>query len=228
MLLNPLRPFVLISMNSMDTGCNPMVTKPKKILYPLDFWPVGYAESQTVFDSFVTKLDEWAPSMTVQMREKGIEQLAVFKKWVQSDILPVDEHGCSEKLLLLPWTFGQPDYRDLYCERPTWIGKGFFWYYISSCSQAPEMMLPIGQTRYKSRVTGTEEWLPVSIGVIASKDNDIMLAELIQEMYHSSGLNTSVMTGRTAFEMQDKAVGKAKDASEEGRQLGLEKPLVDL
>ncbi|KFZ23395.1 hypothetical protein V502_02124 [Pseudogymnoascus sp. VKM F-4520 (FW-2644)] len=183
---------------------NHCTSKLKKILYPLDFWPVGYAESQTV---------EWAPSMTVQMREKGIEQLAVFKKWVQSDILPVDEHGCSEKLLLLPWTFGQPDYRELYCERPTWIGKGFFWYYISSCSQAPEMMLPIGQTRYKSRVTGAEEWLPVSIGVIASKDNDIMLAELIQEMYHSSGLNTSVMTGRTAFEMQDKAVGKAKDAT---------------
>ena len=59
---------------------------------------------------------EWAPTMTEDMREKGVNQLAVFKKWFESDILPVDGDDCSENLLLLPWTFGQPDYRDLYRE----------------------------------------------------------------------------------------------------------------
>lgn len=54
--------------------------------------------------------------MTEKMREEGVEQLAVFKKWFESDILPVDENGCSENLLLLPWTVGAPDYRDLYRE----------------------------------------------------------------------------------------------------------------
>jgi hypothetical protein len=70
-----------------------------------------------------------------------------------------------------------------------------------------------------SRVTDKEEWLPVSLGVIALKDKDIQLAELIQEMYHSIGLNTTVMTGRTAFEVQKKKVGKAEDINEQG--LGL-------
>jgi hypothetical protein len=33
---------------------------------------------------------EWAPTMTEEMREKGVNQLVVFKKLVDSDILPVD------------------------------------------------------------------------------------------------------------------------------------------
>jgi len=62
------------------------------------------------------KHSDWAPGMTEEMREQGLEQLAVFKQWVESDILPIDSHGSSESLLLLPWTFGKPDYRDLYRE----------------------------------------------------------------------------------------------------------------
>jgi hypothetical protein len=72
-------------------------------------------------------------------------------------------------------------------------------------------------------VTDNEEWLLVSLGVIASKDNDIQLAELIQEMYHSIGLNTTVMTGRTAFEIQEKKIGEAVDINEQGS--GFQGPL---
>ncbi|KAI9051473.1 hypothetical protein LZ554_004519 [Drepanopeziza brunnea f. sp. 'monogermtubi'] len=81
-----------------------------------------------------------------------------------------------------------------------WIGSGFFFYDISPYAQAPEMILPIGQTRYHSRVTDSGEWLPVSIGIIAAQ-NDIFLAEVVQEMYRSTGTNTTVMTGKTAFEV---------------------------
>ncbi len=71
-------------------------------------------------------------------------------------------------------------------------------------------------------MTDKEEWLPVGLGVIASKDNDIQLAEFIQEMYHSIGLNTTVMAGRTAFEVQEKKKGKAEGVNEQGS--GLQKP----
>ncbi|KAJ5050578.1 uncharacterized protein L3040_002455 [Drepanopeziza brunnea f. sp. 'multigermtubi'] len=122
---------------------------------------------------------EWAPTATESMQVEGLKQSAVFKKWIEAEILPVNEYGCSENLLLLPWTFASPTYRNLYHERPAWVGAGFFFYDILPYAQAPETILPIGQTRNHSRVTDSEEWLPVSNGIIASQNNDIFRTEAV-------------------------------------------------
>jgi len=101
--------------------------------------------------------------------------------------------------------------------------------YVSPLYSLPNTEFLVGQTRYHSRVTDREEWLPVSIGVIASKHNDIMLAELIQEMYHSSGIDTSVKTGATAFALDGSTSGKTENTNEDnGRQLGFQQPLLNL
>lgn len=68
----------------------------------------------------------------------------------------------------------------------------------------------------------------MSIGVTASKDNDIMLAELIQEMYHSTGMNTSVMTGQTAFERSDKAADNPGDMSGNNKHFVVQEQRLDL
>lgn len=140
-----------------------------------------------------------APSVTKEMHEDGHKTRGVFKRWAEEVLLKSDGEGNSESILILPWTSGEPDYRDIYREAPSWVGEGFYFYYISPYAQAPEFILPIGQTKFYSRVTEREEWLPVSIGIIGAKDSDIALVTLIRDLLKESGLPTTTLTGQTAF-----------------------------
>ena len=54
------------------------------------------------------------PKISASRQREGIKKLGVFKKWFEDSVVAIDEDGCTESLLLLPWTFGKPDYRDLY------------------------------------------------------------------------------------------------------------------
>jgi hypothetical protein len=51
--------------------------------------------------------------------------------------------GTSETLIVLPWTNGEPDYRDRYREGPqNFTGAGYFFYNIAGYAQAPEILIP--------------------------------------------------------------------------------------
>lgn len=57
--------------------------------------------------------------------------------------MPHSEDGCPESLLVLPWTDGEPDYRDKYRKGPQeFTGVGFFFYNVGPYANAPEMMVP--------------------------------------------------------------------------------------
>lgn len=45
--------------------------------------------------------------------------------------------------MVLPWTTGVPDYRDLYREGPQkFTGIGFFFYNVATYAEAPELIIP--------------------------------------------------------------------------------------
>jgi len=76
------------------------------------------------------------------MRTKGIEALAIYKDWFHKNVLPPAENGCCDKLLVLPWSTGQPNYRDTYRERPRFTGAGFFFYNVLTYAGCPEYVVP--------------------------------------------------------------------------------------
>lgn len=57
--------------------------------------------------------------------------------------MPHSEDGCPESLMVLPWTNGEPDYRDKYRDGPQeFTGEGFFFYNVGPYANAPEIMVP--------------------------------------------------------------------------------------
>ena len=249
---------------------------PRRLIYPLEFWPVQHAESQASFNSFISKLEayvgvkctairltdlwektnpvgineslasyfhntmawtyaptqwqtykefeqdyrkvfgkapyfnpqgqfkmDWLPTVTSEMHEQGLKKMSIFQSWFEENLIGPSEDGTSEALLLLPWTTGTPDYRDKYRPQPNWAGYGWQYYMISPFAHAPEMIIPIGQTPFISKVTKREEWLPVSLGVIGARGSDVSLPALVQDFMHAMQMPTTVEVGERLFPLQN-------------------------
>lgn len=79
-------------------------------------------------------------------------------------------------------------------------GIRFFFYNISPYSQGPEVVVPVGQTPFISRLTNRSEWLPVCIGISSGKGSDVMLTDFIEDFFAFMGMEDGVLTGSTPFE----------------------------
>lgn len=103
-------------------------------------------------------------------------------------------------LLIYPQSWGVPQYRD---ENKRLKDKSLFWngfsvYSISYCSGCPDITIPVGQVKFKSKVTETEEWLPVSLSFLTRPGSDAILLSLLRKMEHD-GLLKPVQTGKATF-----------------------------
>jgi hypothetical protein len=79
-------------------------------------------------------------------------------------------------------------------------GVGFFFYNLSPYSQGPEVVVPVGQTPFLSRLTNQIEWLPAYVGISSGKRSDVMLTDLIEDFFLSMKIGEGVSVGSTAFE----------------------------
>jgi hypothetical protein len=67
----------------------------------------------------------------------------VFRDWYEEHVVPRAKNGCSDTLLVLPWSKGAPVYRDRYRESAQkFTGAGFFFYNISPYAASPEIIVP--------------------------------------------------------------------------------------
>jgi len=131
----------------------------------------------------------------------------VYKSWFYEHVIPLSDDGQSAALIVLPWTTGEPDYRDKYRDGPQrFTGIGFFFYNIGPYAQAPEIIIPgmasqsiisviaatrrntanreaVESTPYISKFTGYTEQLPAALGLVAAKGSDVMLADLVKDLF---------------------------------------------
>ena len=69
--------------------------------------------------------------------------MKVFKAWFEEHVVPPAESGCSDTLLVLPWSNGEPNYRDTYRDSAQkFTGRGFYFYNISPYAECPEIIVP--------------------------------------------------------------------------------------
>lgn len=149
----------------------------------------------------LTVCSTWLPTITAEQHKEGTKRWQLFKSWYETNILPPAVEGFSDTLLLLPWSKGEPDYRDRYRDGPQrFTGIGFFFYNLSPYSQGPEVVVPVGQTAFTSRLTNQTEWLPVCIGISGGKSSDVMLTDLIEDFFAYVGMEDGVSIDSTAFQ----------------------------
>lgn len=86
---------------------------------------------------------DFLPSISRAQQEEGLRRLGIYQTWFYQHIIPLSEDRCPESLLVLPWTNGEPDYRDKYRDGPQrFTGVGFFFYNVGPYANAPEILVP--------------------------------------------------------------------------------------
>jgi len=125
-----------------------------------------------------------------------------FRDWWNSEVQVRDPVTCSDSLLLYPGSLATPTYRNVYRSAPG-VPTGFSVSRISNFAEIPDMVFPIGQAAYNSTITLKSEYLPVTVDILAAKGCDGMIFELAERL-NSAGILSSVGTGSTMFEGEDK------------------------
>jgi Asp-tRNA(Asn)/Glu-tRNA(Gln) amidotransferase A subunit family amidase len=143
-------------------------------------------------------LSRWAygDSLPSDVLAEAIHNKTAFQTWIHDHVLLPEPDSCSKSLLIYvePAT-REPLYRDTYRDPPT-IPFGHGINMVSVIAGVPDMVLPIGEKPYISRITGIEEKSPVTIDILAAKGCDGMLFQLVQELV-SEGILAPVKAGRS-------------------------------
>jgi Asp-tRNA(Asn)/Glu-tRNA(Gln) amidotransferase A subunit family amidase len=135
---------------------------------------------------------------------EALTNKTLFKDWTERHLLTpmLDTDYCSSALLIHPIYPGTPSYRDNYpASSPEVAGIFFGWnqYSISQLAGVPEVVVPIGQVNYTSRVTGTTKFLPVAVSINAAAGCDFLLYDLVAQLAVRGIIPEAVKTGESAF-----------------------------
>ena len=147
---------------------------------------------------------KWAlgKAVTQDERDQALHRLEVYKTWFLDTIMQRQER---ETYLVMPIAEVAPNYRDVSpppVKRPT----GFDPLILSPILGAPDVVVPLGEYEYESRVSGCREHLPVVIDIVGLPDSDLRLIDVISGCLELSGRPTAVETGSRIFGQLTKTV----------------------
>ena len=125
----------------------------------------------------------------------AINNKTLFMNWFAANILPPNPTTCSDSLLLYTGSSGSTNYRNQYLGPPS-VPYGFSNGRISSFAEVPDMVVPIGQASYFSKITNHTEYLPVTVDFLAAKGCDGMIFDLVNELV-GAGIVVTPLAGRT-------------------------------
>ncbi|OAA70660.1 hypothetical protein ISF_02634 [Cordyceps fumosorosea ARSEF 2679] len=95
-----------------------------------------------------------------EQQPDDVRGLQAYHDWFYQYVMPPDQDGYSHAIMALPWTTGEPVYRDTHK------------------TGLPHASLPVGSIPYISRDTGKEERRPAALGLVSAEGSDVMLTDL--------------------------------------------------
>ncbi|PVH72818.1 amidase signature enzyme [Cadophora sp. DSE1049] len=136
--------------------------------------------------------------ITTEERNKSLRELQIYREWMTKHFLPPDpeDSGVGSTIIIIPQGSTVPDYRDEMTEGMNarfgpdpnswgaWLG-------------IPQLVLPVDNCPYLSRITGRTESLPTSVSLLGTKGSDLMLIKLALLAFEQAGLPTTLQTGRS-------------------------------
>ena len=70
---------------------------------------------------------------------------------------------------------------------------------LSPILGAPDVVVPLGEYEYESRVSGRKEHLPIVIDIAGLSESDLLLTGVIASCFETFGRPTAVGTGSRIF-----------------------------
>lgn len=115
----------------------------------------------------------------------------LFRDWFNSEVLAPGDKICSEHLLVYVPRIPTPKYRDVYLSGPA-LPSAFSTSRISVLSGSPDIVIPIGEIPFRSKITNHTEYLPVTVDFMAAKGCDGMLLSLVRDLQKKGIVRRSV------------------------------------
>ncbi|KAG6360963.1 hypothetical protein INS49_012031 [Diaporthe citri] len=144
---------------------------------------------------FVKQRWDSGAAVTHRQHEEGLRKLEVYRKWL-FDTLFLFRRG--RTLMVLPISPVEPHYRDERAESPRYQSAthGLF---LSPILKAPDVVVPMGEIPYESRISGRQEWLPVGVNLVGAPGMDKWLFDAVTRVLRSSGRPDVVSWGSRIF-----------------------------
>ncbi|KAI6848469.1 amidase signature enzyme [Hortaea werneckii] len=128
--------------------------------------------------------------------EFALHNMTVFRSWWETQGYGRnDSETCSKGIFVYPWSLGTPNYRDTYLDPPTQPPLGFANWAIAGYAAGGELVVPVGEVPYQSRITHQTEYLPVSVSLLVAHGCDLVLANLVRDL-EMNGILKASATGR--------------------------------
>ena len=140
-----------------------------------------------------------AKDVTTQQSEEAWQCLEVYKDWLMSHVLQVNDITNDNPIVVMPLENVTTRYRD---EWPAPAkGDQQLWdsLLLAPILGAPEVVIPAGVVEYSSRISGKIEELPVCVSILGMPGTDRELLSTIQRFLVAVGRPTTVKTGSRMF-----------------------------
>ena len=144
---------------------------------------------------FVQRQSATGAAVTPAQHTAALDKLEVYRKWLCDLLFDSRE---KEALIILPVANAEPNYRDtmsLSAEDRSVLNEKF----MSPILGAADIVVPIGDIPYNSRITGRIEFLPVVANVAGAPWTDMALLAAVEKIMRLSNSPTTVATGPRMF-----------------------------
>ncbi|KAK8084481.1 amidase signature enzyme [Apiospora hydei] len=139
--------------------------------------------------------DRWNTGAAVsdEQHTDGLHKLDIYRRWLLQHLF-----NSKKTLLVLPIANVEPNYRDVVNKSPPALAD-IDQLYLPPILGSPDIVLPIGEVEYQSKITRGGEYLPVAINLVAAPGEDFWLLNVARETLRRSGRQEDIYTGSRIY-----------------------------
>lgn len=154
---------------------------------------------------FVRRRWTLGASVSDAMHEEATRRLLVYRNWLHDQFFG-DENF--ETFVILPVAEVKPVYRDEKVESPE-TQSACDQLFLPPILESSDVVVPIGETQYHSKISNRTEYLPVVANLVAAPGRDNELLEAVDTVLERSGRSKVVSTGSRIFIACHDEIGSA-------------------
>ncbi|KAI1121232.1 amidase signature enzyme [Nemania abortiva] len=146
---------------------------------------------------FMTQRWALCDDISKEERDQGLKVLKVYDAWVRDHVL---KEGIEDNVMILP--LGRPgaNYRDI-APQPggEFTTSAYDPMDFSSALGLPQLIIPVGQNPFESKVTKRIEYVPIVASLTGPRWSDESLLNIAEEAMQKAGWETTVLCGTLPF-----------------------------
>ncbi|ROW03921.1 hypothetical protein VSDG_01000 [Cytospora chrysosperma] len=137
----------------------------------------------------------WSSGAAVSPEQfaEGLRRLEVYRTWLLNTIF-----RNRRNLVVLPISSVEPHYRDEPTVSPPYQ-TATDELFLPPILRSPDVVVPIGEIPYNSRITGLQEYLPVAVNVLGAPGMDYWILDSVKRVLQRSGRPVEVRAGSRMF-----------------------------